>query len=200
MTSNDRVITDNVARVIERANVSENTPATVPVASYHSAVQIIPVRKDYIRVVADRSLLIDNMLYSHDGSMKRHTDDRWYFVSANSVVPTLAPKKKAALLDAITTAVNNFLETNPGYLDIIEILQRKAEIKRLKDAIESVKRNVTQYQNYLSQHSVEKARLEQELAKLLQDDDGTEAPSSEPVIVPVTGEVIEGSVISQKPE
>lgn len=186
---------------LQLADKSPVKPIQVRVPEYNSSVVLVPIRQGLIRVLAQQSLLIDNLLYTHDGQMKRHTDEKWYFISAGTVIPTLAPKKKVALTDAISSAINAYMEANPGFLEIFDVLARKQEISQIRSDIDSVTHRITQYQSSITRYQEAIARnqeeiqrvterlaeLQEQLAALLREDGADETPSNTVVL---DGEVI----------
>lgn len=189
-----------VEHALAVAKRSDITPTQIRVPLYNSSVILVPIRKGVIRIMAQQSLLINSLLYTYDGYMKQHTDENWYFVSATTIVPSLAPKLKEPLMTAIRDAVNTFMTENPGYLDIFDVLARKQEIAKLKETMQRSEREIERNRGILNSIQAtithhQKTALEscEKLRELESEDTAAEVDVAD-------AQAVEGTVVEIQPE
>lgn len=184
--------------------VTENKPRKIHVPEFDSDVYVLPQSLTRIRVCAHSSILIDNLLYSIDAQMGQHRDGGpWYFITAKVLVPTLAPKKTANVIEAVTRAVNRFMEANPDYLDVIRIIAWEAERAAILSHTQSLRASIAHYQERMKAYQTDIDRYEKLIAeneqKLAAHDaerpDGHAKPEAQKAGVATDG-AIEGVVVS----
>ena len=125
--------------------------ADVIVPGYDSVLQVTPVAGG-MRVYSNGNFLVDNMLYSIDGTLRFHNaSGRWYFDGLQAIMPKVSGAKKDRLLDAVTGAVNDYLKEHPELSEVMTVVAWENKRRLLVNSLEAYEESLPRLEKNVEQ-------------------------------------------------